>query len=78
MKDRCLMYVGKLCDDGTAINFDAIHVSLQKGRLILIGNRDHMPGLYYIDFYTPTHPPNFVKPTILSLSPLTSPRKSVA
>ena len=71
------MSVGKLCDDGSDVNFDARHVYL-KSRLILIGNIDHMSGLYYIEFYTPTHPTNFVKTTALSQAPQTSPRKSVA
>ena len=77
MKDRCLMSVGKLCDDGSAVNFDARHVYL-KSRLILIGNIDHMSGLYYIEFYTPNQTPNFGNPTALSLATLTAPIEAVS
>ena len=68
MKDPCLISVGQLCDDGFAINFDANHVYLQKGDLQLIGTRDPSPGLYYIDFDSPTPPPQVMNSTDLTLA----------
>ena len=49
-KDRYLMSVSQICDEGFAIKFDATHAYLQKGRLILIGNRDNFSGIYCINF----------------------------
>ena len=69
-KDRCLMSVSQICDEGFAIKFDATHVYLQKGRLILIGTIDITSGLYYIDFDAPIHPTHVENPTYLSLAPL--------
>ena len=40
MKYLCLISVELLCDYGFAVNFDAKHVYLRKGILILVGNRD--------------------------------------
>ena len=78
MKYRCLIYVGKLCGDGFAVNFDTKPVYQQKGKLLLIGNRDPTLQLYLIDFDTPTQPPHIENPTALSMDPLTSPSEAVA
>ena len=66
------MSVGQIYDDGFAINFDASHVYLQKGRLLLLGTIYPASGLYYIDFDSPTHPHHAKKPIDLSLAPLES------
>ena len=73
MKDLYLVSVVNTCDDGFAVNFDAKHVYLRKVQLLLIGNRYTLSGLYNIDFYTPTHPPQIENTTDLYLDPLTEP-----
>ena len=78
MKDRCLISVVKLYDDVFSVNSDAKHVYLQNGSLILKGNKDPTPLLYYIDFYTSTQTPNFGNPTALSLAPLTAPSEAAS
>ena len=78
MKDRCLVSVGQLCDDVFAEKHYANHFYLQSVILILIGNRDPLSGLYYIDFYAPNHPPHIKNPTTFSLEPLTATSEAVA
>ena len=70
MKDQCLMSAGQLCDDGSAINFDATYVYLRKGDLQLRGTRDPISGLYCIEFYAPTPPPQVMNPSELTIYPL--------
>ena len=78
MKYHCLMSVGKLCDNGFAVNFDATHVYLLKVILLPIVNRDTASGLYCIGFDTPTNQQQVKNPTTLSLSPLTAIIEAVA
>ena len=52
------------------LKFDATHIYLRKGKLLLIGIRYPTLGLYYIDFDSPTSPPHVLNPTELTLYPL--------
>ena len=70
MKYQFIMSVGQLCDNGFSINFDENHVHLRKGKLLHIGTIDPTSDLYYIDFDAPNHPPHFMNPIDITLSPL--------
>ena len=48
MKDNCLVSIGQLCDDVFTVKNYAKHVYLQKGIILLIGDRYPTSGLYYI------------------------------
>ena len=52
------------------LKFDATHIYLRKGKLLLIGIRYPTLGLYYIDFDEPTPPLHLMNPADLTLSPL--------
>ena len=60
----------QLCDDGFVIDFDANHVYLRKGKLLILGTRYPTLVLYYIDFNEPTYTTHVVNPTDLTLSPI--------
>ena len=53
MKDRCLIYVGQLCDDRFSVNFNTNNVFLQKLNYALIGYRDATTSINLIDFDKP-------------------------
>ena len=73
--DRCLIYVGKLYEDGFAVNFDINNVFLQKSKDVLIGYRDATTDLYSINFDNPQPLPSVANNYYLALS-TPSPRPS--
>ena len=74
MKDLCLIYVGKLCEDGFAVNFYKRNVFLRKLKHVLIGYRYATMGLNLIYFDNPQLFPSVANNSALALStPLPSP-----